>query len=188
MTWWRAGGALLTEAGNIFAAPGETERSTVMGFIAVVGTMIAYFAAVVINFGDFSRFVTTDPRPGDAPDAADPGDTVAPARGDRDDGAHRFDLRAAKRADAARGFQPLDLRVQQLGIHGQLADLGSQPVDHLVPIVPRPRLQAGRPGMEKSVAPAAQVRRRHREIRATTSSGSPRSNRSGGSYGRLRSL
>ena len=60
MIWWRAGGALLTEAGNIFAAPGETERSTVMGFIAVVGTMIAYFAAVVINFGDFSRFVTTE--------------------------------------------------------------------------------------------------------------------------------
>ena len=37
-----------------------------------------------------------DPRPRDAPDAADPGDTVAAARGDRDDGAHRFDLRAAK--------------------------------------------------------------------------------------------
>ena len=37
-----------------------------------------------------------DPRPGDASDAADPGDTVAAARGDRDDGAHRFDLRAAK--------------------------------------------------------------------------------------------
>jgi nucleobase:cation symporter-1, NCS1 family len=58
--WWQAGGALVTEVGNIFAEPGETERSTVMGFIAVVGTMIAYFAAVVINFGDFSRFVTTE--------------------------------------------------------------------------------------------------------------------------------
>ncbi len=58
--WWKAGGALLTEVGNIFQAPGEAERSTVMGFIAVVGTMIAYFAAVVINFGDFSRFVRTE--------------------------------------------------------------------------------------------------------------------------------
>ncbi|MEZ5798221.1 MAG: cytosine permease [Paracoccaceae bacterium] len=29
-------------------------------FVAVVGTMIAYFAAVVINFGDFSRFVKTE--------------------------------------------------------------------------------------------------------------------------------
>jgi hypothetical protein len=37
-----------------------------------------------------------DPRPCDAPGAADPGDTVAATRGDRDDGAHRFDLRAAK--------------------------------------------------------------------------------------------
>ncbi|PJN95416.1 hypothetical protein CNY89_08625, partial [Amaricoccus sp. HAR-UPW-R2A-40] len=58
--WWKAGGALLTEVGNIFQAPGETERSTIGGFIAVVGTMIAYFAAVIINFGDFSRFVTTE--------------------------------------------------------------------------------------------------------------------------------
>jgi NCS1 family nucleobase:cation symporter-1 len=58
--WWKAGGALLTEVGNIFQAPGEAERSTIGGFIAVVGTMIAYFAAVVINFGDFSRFVKTE--------------------------------------------------------------------------------------------------------------------------------
>ena len=30
-----------------------------MAFFAVMGTMIAYFAAVVINFGDFSRNVKT---------------------------------------------------------------------------------------------------------------------------------
>ena len=35
-------------------------------------------------------------RPDNAPDATDPGHTVAAMRGDRDDGAHRFDLRAAK--------------------------------------------------------------------------------------------
>jgi nucleobase:cation symporter-1, NCS1 family len=58
--WWQAGGALLAEVGNIFQAPGEAERGTVAGFIAVVGTMIAYFAAVIINFGDFSRFVRTE--------------------------------------------------------------------------------------------------------------------------------
>jgi NCS1 family nucleobase:cation symporter-1 len=58
--WWKAGGALLTEVGNIFQEPGETERSTVAGFVAIVGTMIAYFAAVVINFGDFSRFVRSE--------------------------------------------------------------------------------------------------------------------------------
>lgn len=60
MIWWRAGGALLTEVGNIFQSSGESERNTWMGFIAVVGTMIAYFAPVIINFGDFSRFVKTD--------------------------------------------------------------------------------------------------------------------------------
>ncbi len=58
--WWQAGGALLAEVGNIFQAPGESERGTIAAFIAVVGTMIAYFAAVVINFGDFSRFVKTE--------------------------------------------------------------------------------------------------------------------------------
>ncbi len=44
---------------------------------------------------------TVDACPGDAPDPADPGDTVAAFRGDRDDGAHRFDLRAAKGAPPA---------------------------------------------------------------------------------------
>ena len=60
MIWWKAGGALLTEVGNIFKAEGAAERSSVAGFVAVVGTMIAYFAAVIINFGDFSRFVRTE--------------------------------------------------------------------------------------------------------------------------------
>lgn len=62
--WWQAGGALLTEVGNIFQGSAEPDvasgRGPVMGFIAVVGTMIAYFAAVVINFGDFSRFVASE--------------------------------------------------------------------------------------------------------------------------------
>lgn len=62
------------------------------------------------------------------------------------------------------GFQPLDLRVEQLGVHRQFAHLGSQPVDGLVPIVPRPRLQAGRPGIEKGIAPTAQIRSRHRKL------------------------
>ena len=58
--WWKAGGALLTEVGNIFQGEGTNERGTLARFAAVVGTMIAYFAAVVINFGDFSRFVQTE--------------------------------------------------------------------------------------------------------------------------------
>jgi NCS1 family nucleobase:cation symporter-1 len=59
--WWQAGNGLLVEMGNIFSGvEAENDRGPVIGFIAVMGTMIAYFAAVVINFGDFSRFVKSE--------------------------------------------------------------------------------------------------------------------------------
>ncbi|MEH6786533.1 MAG: NCS1 family nucleobase:cation symporter-1 [Paracoccus sp. (in: a-proteobacteria)] len=58
--WWKAGNGIFSEIGVIFQADAESTRSPVVGFIAVVGTMVAYFAAVVINFGDFSRFVKTE--------------------------------------------------------------------------------------------------------------------------------
>ncbi|WP_299847051.1 NCS1 family nucleobase:cation symporter-1 [uncultured Paracoccus sp.] len=58
--WWRAGNALWPAMGTIFQGGEESGYSTLTGFIAVVGTMVAYFAAVVINFGDFSRFVKTE--------------------------------------------------------------------------------------------------------------------------------
>lgn len=55
----RAGGSLFTELGTMFdASPGP--NGTLTAFIAVTGTMIAYFAAVVINFGDFSRMVRNE--------------------------------------------------------------------------------------------------------------------------------
>ncbi|MEO1960918.1 MAG: cytosine permease, partial [Paracoccus sp. (in: a-proteobacteria)] len=60
MIWWKAGNGIFSEIGVIFQADAESTRSPVVGFIAVVGTMVAYFAAVVINFGDFSRFVKTE--------------------------------------------------------------------------------------------------------------------------------
>jgi len=56
----RAGGGLFAELGNIFAAQQAPKGGTIGAFLAVTGTMIAYFAAVVINFGDFSRFVRTE--------------------------------------------------------------------------------------------------------------------------------
>lgn len=59
MIWWKAGNGIFAEIGAIFQG-GEATRNPVAGFIAVVGTMVAYFAAVVINFGDFSRFVKTE--------------------------------------------------------------------------------------------------------------------------------
>ena len=59
MIWYQAGNGIWSEIGVIFQG-GDSEYGTVSGFIAVVGTMVAYFAAVVINFGDFSRFVQTE--------------------------------------------------------------------------------------------------------------------------------
>lgn len=56
----RAGGGLFAELGNIFAAQKEPEGGTLGAFLAITGTMVAYFAAVVINFGDFSRFVRSE--------------------------------------------------------------------------------------------------------------------------------
>ncbi len=58
MIWWKAGNGIWSEIGVIFQ--GEGGGNTLSGFVAVVGVMVAYFAAVVINFGDFSRFVKTE--------------------------------------------------------------------------------------------------------------------------------
>src|SRR5690606_2345347 len=57
--WWKAGSGLFSELGTIFQGTGSYEGSSFTAFLAIVGTMIAYFAAVVINYGDFSRFVKT---------------------------------------------------------------------------------------------------------------------------------
>ncbi|WP_099865227.1 NCS1 family nucleobase:cation symporter-1 [Pararhizobium haloflavum] len=58
--WYQAGSGMLSEVGNIFAGSGDYEGGPVMAFVAIVGTMVAYFAAVIINYGDFSRFVRTE--------------------------------------------------------------------------------------------------------------------------------
>jgi len=58
--WYKAGGGLLSEVGNIFSGVGSYEGGTFAAFLAIFGTMVAYFAAVVINFGDFSRFVKNE--------------------------------------------------------------------------------------------------------------------------------
>ncbi|MFC0268115.1 NCS1 family nucleobase:cation symporter-1 [Kushneria aurantia] len=60
MIWWRAGGELLPAIGTIFSADDNAELSGIGAFLAIVGTMVAYFAAVVINFGDFTRFVKSE--------------------------------------------------------------------------------------------------------------------------------
>lgn len=57
--WWQAGSGLLGSVGDMFAGE-KTGMAAVTAFVGVVGTMIAYFAAVIINFGDFARFTRSD--------------------------------------------------------------------------------------------------------------------------------
>lgn len=58
--WVQAGSGLLAGLGDVFAGGGGDDRAPISAFVAVVGTMVAYFAAVIINYGDFSRFVKTE--------------------------------------------------------------------------------------------------------------------------------
>lgn len=58
--WYQAGSDLLPAVGTIFSGNSEYQGSSVSAFLAITGTMIAYFAAVVINFGDFTRFVKSE--------------------------------------------------------------------------------------------------------------------------------
>ncbi|WP_439526380.1 NCS1 family nucleobase:cation symporter-1 [Roseovarius mucosus] len=59
--WQRSDGQLLSAAGTIFANPDASFASEFNGFVAIVGTMVAYFAAVMINFSDFSRYAKDKP-------------------------------------------------------------------------------------------------------------------------------
>ncbi|RXJ87337.1 NCS1 family nucleobase:cation symporter-1 [Arcobacter sp. CECT 8985] len=54
--WNESDGQLFSEANNIFSSSKSTLSTEIHGFFAIVGTMIAYFAAVMINFSDFSRY------------------------------------------------------------------------------------------------------------------------------------
>lgn len=54
--WQRSDGQLINATATIFANPEGTFATELKGFVAIVGTMVAYFAAVMINFSDFSRY------------------------------------------------------------------------------------------------------------------------------------
>lgn len=63
--WYEAGNGIFSQIGTIFSGSATIEGKTtgsggMAAFVGVVGTMIAYFAAVIINFGDFARFVKTE--------------------------------------------------------------------------------------------------------------------------------
>ncbi|WP_036319505.1 NCS1 family nucleobase:cation symporter-1 [Microbacterium indicum] len=56
MIWVAAGDEMLPAVASIFSSNDVTGWAAVGAFVGVVGSMIAYFSAVVINYGDFSRF------------------------------------------------------------------------------------------------------------------------------------
>ena len=62
--WAQAGGGLLSEVGEIFSGGARSGGFEGLGsfgaFLAVFSIMVGYFAAVVINFGDFARFVKNE--------------------------------------------------------------------------------------------------------------------------------
>jgi len=62
--WAKAGGGLLSEVGEIFSGGKRSGGFEGLGsfgaFLAVFSIMVGYFAAVVINFGDFARFVKNE--------------------------------------------------------------------------------------------------------------------------------
>ncbi|MBB3139180.1 NCS1 family nucleobase:cation symporter-1 [Halomonas organivorans] len=60
IVWFKAGSDLLPAVNTIFSGQSDYQGSAIGAFLAITGTMIAYFAAVVINFGDFSRFVKSE--------------------------------------------------------------------------------------------------------------------------------
>lgn len=60
VVWYKAGDELIPAVSTIFSSDGSYEGSSLAAFSAIVGTMVAYFAAVVINYGDFSRFVRSE--------------------------------------------------------------------------------------------------------------------------------
>ena len=60
MIWFQSGSRLLPAISSIFTSNSDYDGNQLQSFTAIVGTMVAYFAAVVINFGDFSRFLRSE--------------------------------------------------------------------------------------------------------------------------------
>lgn len=58
--WIQVGSDLPRYVGEVFSSGTVTGWAAFVAFMGVVGTMVAYFAAVVINFGDFARNVRTE--------------------------------------------------------------------------------------------------------------------------------
>ncbi len=58
--WAKAGHDFLPEVGTIFEGSGAYKQGPFAAFMAVVGTMIALYAPLIVNYGDFSRYVRSE--------------------------------------------------------------------------------------------------------------------------------
>ena len=58
--WVKTGNHLVSEVGTIFRGAGTYTGGSFSAFMAVVGTMVAYYAAVILNYGDFTRYVRSE--------------------------------------------------------------------------------------------------------------------------------
>ncbi|MEO1092932.1 MAG: NCS1 family nucleobase:cation symporter-1 [Pseudomonadota bacterium] len=56
LLWAKAGNGLFNELGSIFQGESKTGGG-VAAFMAIVGTMIASYAPIILNYGDFTRYV-----------------------------------------------------------------------------------------------------------------------------------
>ena len=60
MIWIRTGSSLPEEVGTVLKGQDRSAGGDISSFFAVVGTMIAFYAAIILNYGDFSRYVRTE--------------------------------------------------------------------------------------------------------------------------------
>ncbi|MEM9631132.1 MAG: NCS1 family nucleobase:cation symporter-1 [Pseudomonadota bacterium] len=60
MIWVRTGSSLPAEVGTVLKGSSQAAGSHVSSFFAVMGTMIAFYAAIILNYGDFARYVRTE--------------------------------------------------------------------------------------------------------------------------------
>jgi len=60
MIWMKTGPDLLGEVGTALKGREQSTAANISGFLAVVGTMIAFYSAIILNFGDFSRYVRSE--------------------------------------------------------------------------------------------------------------------------------
>ena len=121
-----------------FLVRAGAERPTLLGF------------GPLLDGDGLLMALEVDRRAGQVPEAADAGQAVRPPGGG---GGGLPYVLPPPRDERAVGPAALE---QQLVVHGQLADLGPQPGDLVVPVVGRPALQRGLAAGQEVVPPAGE--------------------------------